>query len=249
MAELVYRPVIRTALAVFGALDLRFNLEGIEHIPADGAAVLAANHVSYLDFTFVGFAAHRRGRLVRFLAKKSVFDSRISGPLMRGMHHIPVDRSAGVAAYRLAVEALGAGELVGIFPEATISRSFVPREFRRGAARLAIESGTPLLPVVIWGGQRIWTSGHRPRFVRHVPVTIRVGAPLGCAAGDDPKAVTDRLRQDMLGMVEQVQRDYPERPAAGEEWWLPAHLGGSAPSPIESAAAEVAAINGRRNPA
>src|SRR4051794_16852063 len=109
MREWVYPPVIRTALGVFRALDLRFDLRGLDNVPTGGGAVLAANHVSYLDFMFVGLPAYRRGRLVRFMAKESVFRHPVSGPLMRGMHHIPVDRAAGAAAFRHAQEALRAG--------------------------------------------------------------------------------------------------------------------------------------------
>src|SRR3954464_7747255 len=104
--EIVYPPVIGIAKTMFRALDLKIQVEGAEHIPATGGAVLASNHVSYLDFIFCGFGAVPAKRLVRFMAKKSVFDHRISGPLMRGMRHIPVDRDAGAAAFHAAETAL-----------------------------------------------------------------------------------------------------------------------------------------------
>src|SRR6202000_1828401 len=97
---------------------------------------------------------------------------------MRGMHHIPVDRAAGAGAFRAAVTALQQGELIGVFPEQTISSSFELRPIKSGAARLALEAGVPLLPVVVWGGQRVWTARRRPVWRRHVPVTLSVGAPL-----------------------------------------------------------------------
>src|SRR3954470_15766993 len=121
--ERTYRGVIRTALGLFRLLDFRIDLTGAHHIPATGGAVVASNHVSYFDFMLVGYAAHPH-RLVRFMAKKAVFDHRVSGPLMRAMHHIPVDRGAGASAYSTAVRALRDGELVGVFPEATISQAF-----------------------------------------------------------------------------------------------------------------------------
>src|SRR4051794_18475661 len=121
--DYVYPPVIKTVLMLFRVLGFRFEMRGVDNIPAAGGAVLASNHVSYFDFMFVGLTGYRRSkRLVRFMAKEAVFRHRISGPLMRGMHHIPVDRAAGAAAYRHAVEALRSGELVGVFPESTISR-------------------------------------------------------------------------------------------------------------------------------
>ena len=100
MSDYVYPPVIAAAKAMFRVLDLRLSVDGAEHIPTSGGAVIACNHVGYLDFIFCGWGAQPARRLVRFMAKKSVFDHRLSGPLMRGMHHIPVDRDAGLASYR-----------------------------------------------------------------------------------------------------------------------------------------------------
>jgi 1-acyl-sn-glycerol-3-phosphate acyltransferase len=237
----------RNALTLFRALDFRFDVTGLEFLPADGGAVLAANHVSYFDFMFVGFPAHLRGRrLVRFLAKKSVFDHPLSGPLMRGMRHIPVDRAVGAGAYRRAVDALQRGELVGVFPEQTISRSFLPRPMKSGAARMALEAGAPLLPVVTWGGQRVWTVGRRPRLRRHVPVQIRVGAPVVPDSGEDATTLTERLARTLREMVDGAVRTYPQRPDVDDDWWWPASAGGSAPTPEEAAAADLAAITGRR---
>ena len=89
MAELVYRPVVGFAQALFKAWDLKIDCKGSENIPRSGGAVLVSNHISYLDFVFNGLAALPQKRLVRFMAKESVFRHRISGPLMRGMKHIP----------------------------------------------------------------------------------------------------------------------------------------------------------------
>ncbi|MGW5263563.1 lysophospholipid acyltransferase family protein [Microbispora sp. NPDC004025] len=240
MAEIVYPPVLRTALTAFKLLDLRFHLEGTERIPRSGGAVLVSNHVSYLDFIFAGFAAHPAGRLVRFMAKKEVFDHPVSGPLMRGMHHIPVDRSAGAGAYDAAVRALKDGEIVGNFAEATISRSFTIKEIKNGPIRMAAEAGVPVIPVALWGGQRLWTKG-RPRKLlqRHVPITILVGEPMRPMPGDDIAALTDDLRRRMSDLLDEAQRTYPDQPRG--VWWQPAHLGGTAPTPEEAAALDAAA--------
>ena len=245
MAERVYRPVIAVAHGLFRALDLQFTIRGLEHVPAGGAAVLAPNHVSYLDFMFVGEVGVRGGRLVRFLAKESVFRHPVGGPLMRGMHHIPVDRAAGAGAFRAAIDALGRGEVLGIFPEQTISRSFVPRPMKRGAARLSLEAGVPLLPVVTWGGQRVWTVGRRPRPTRHVPVTLTVGPPLPPRAGDDPATLTARLAETLRAMVQTAVADYPPPGHPAGTWWWPAHAGGAAPTPEQAAEAEAHSIHGR----
>jgi 1-acyl-sn-glycerol-3-phosphate acyltransferase len=233
MRDLVYPPVIAFMKGAFRALDLRITLQGAEHIPSTGGAVLASNHVSYLDFIFCGFAAQPAKRLVRFMAKQEVFAHKVSGPLMRGMHHIPVDRDAGLASYKAALAALKAGEVVGVFPEATISTSFVPKEFKNGAVRMAAAAGVPLVPMALWGTQRMWTKGRKRTLTkRHLPVTLLVGEPLLPGRRDDHVAVNAELRARITDLVDKLQREYPDKPAGADDtWWLPAHLGGSAPGP------------------
>jgi 1-acyl-sn-glycerol-3-phosphate acyltransferase len=237
MADFVYPPVIAAARAMFRVLDNRIRVEGAEHIPRTGGAVIACNHVSYLDFIFCGLGARPAKRLTRFMAKQEIFDNRIAGPLMRGMHHIPVDRSAGVASYRAALEKLKNGEVVGVFPEATISRSFTVKEIKSGAVRMAAAADVPVVPMALWGTQRLWTKG-RPKDLtrRHVPISIVIGEPMRPVKGDDWDVVTKELRDRMSALVDRAQADYPDQPASDEErWWLPAHLGGTAPTPEEAA--------------
>ena len=113
------------------------------------------------------------------MAKQEVFDSKITGPIMRACRHIPVDRDSGAASYEVAVERLKAGELVGVYPEATISRSFEIKEFKSGAARMAIAAGVPIIPHIVWGAQRIWTKGHPKKMFRpKVPIVVVVGEPI-----------------------------------------------------------------------
>lgn len=236
--ELVYPPVIAACRTLFRVLDLKLDLRGTEHIPATGGAVLACTHVSYLDFIFCGLAALPAKRRTRFMAKQQVFANRITGPLMRGMHHIPVDRSAGQASYREAVAALRAGEVVGVFPEATISRSFTVKPIKTGAVRMAAEASVPIIPVTVWGSQRLWTKG-RPRHLtrRHTPILIRAGEPFQPSPQDDLEVLTADLRTRMSTLLDAAQHDYPETPGPGEDpFWLPAHLGGTAPTPEAAAA-------------
>ncbi|MFC7643313.1 lysophospholipid acyltransferase family protein [Streptosporangium lutulentum] len=177
--------------------------------------MLVSNHISYLDFIFAGLTALPAKRLVRFMAKKEVFDHRISGPLMRGMHHIPVDRAAGAAAFGAALKSLRDGEVVGVFAEATISRSFTIKEIKNGAVRMAVGAKVPMIPMALWGTQRLWTKGHPKRlFQRHVPITIQVGEPMYPKRGDDYDAVSADLRERMATMLDQAQRSYPEIPRA-----------------------------------
>ncbi|MFH9979339.1 lysophospholipid acyltransferase family protein [Streptomyces sp. NPDC017179] len=233
MAELVYRPVIGLARTMFKAWDLKIDCQGSENIPSTGGAVLVSNHISYLDFVFNGLAALPQKRLVRFMAKESVFRHRISGPLMRGMKHIPVDRANGEAAYAHALDSLRSGEVVGVFPEATISQSFTLKAFKSGAVRLAQEAGVPLVPMAVWGTQRLWTKGHPRNFKRsHIPVTIRVGEAMEASRELYAGALTRRLRERVQELLEAAQRAYPVRPrSADDTWWMPAHLGGTAPTP------------------
>lgn len=238
MAELVYPPVITFARGLFALQGLRFTLRGTENVPATGGAVMAINHVGYLDFAYAGLAARPAGRLVRFMAKQEVFVHKVSGPLMRGMHHIPVDREAGAGSYRHAVEALRDGEIVGVFPEATISRSFELKDFKAGAARMAAEAGVPVLPTVIWGSQRVWTKAHPKRLGRtKVAISITVGAPLDVDAADDPVTVTAQLRARMERLLHEAQETYVDGPThRSDAWWQPARLGGTAPTPEEALA-------------
>lgn len=231
MAELVYPPVIGLARTMFAVQGLRLDLGGTEHVPRTGGAVLVSNHISYLDFVFAGFTARPARRLVRFMAKESVFRHRVSGPLMRAMKHIPVDRAEGTEAYQHALRALRTGEIIGVFPEATISESFTLKSFKSGAARLAMEAEVPLLPVALWGTQRLWTKGHPRNLGRSkLPVVMRVGESIHPQKGERAGALTRRVKIRMQELLEEAQRVYTGRPnGPTDTWWLPAHLGGTAP--------------------
>ncbi|MFB9929266.1 lysophospholipid acyltransferase family protein [Amycolatopsis halotolerans] len=238
MADFVYPPVLVAARLMFRLLDNRLRVTGAEHVPARGGAVLACTHVSYLDFIYCGLGARPAKRLVRFMAKQEIFSNPVAGPLMRGMHHIPVDRAAGQASYDEAVARLRAGEVVGVFPEATISRSFTVKDIKTGAVRMAAEAGVPVIPMALWGTQRLWTKG-RPKDLthRHVPISVVIGEPMSPGPDDSCEALTADLRARMSELLEKAQAEYPEAPESdAERWWMPAHLGGSAPTPEEAAA-------------
>ncbi|MCY7365559.1 MAG: 1-acyl-sn-glycerol-3-phosphate acyltransferase [Frankiaceae bacterium] len=247
MAEPTYTPVIALARAAFRGLGLTFTISGDEHVPRTGGAVMAINHVGYLDFTFAGLAARPAGRLVRFMAKKEVFDHKVSGPLMRGMKHIPVDRhGAANASYQLAVDAVRDGEIVGVFPEATISLSFELKEFKTGAARMAMEAGAPILPCVVWGSQRVFTKGRPKDLTRGTPIRIVIGAPFTPAPGSAPVAVTADLKARMQLLLDEARATYPGGPRTPEDtWWIPARMGGTAPT-LEQASARQADADAAR---
>jgi 1-acyl-sn-glycerol-3-phosphate acyltransferase len=242
-----YRFVIRLALIVFRLLGFRFDVRGAEHLPAGGGAIICSNHVSFFDFTFLGLAALPRHRLVRFMAKASVFRHRFAGPFMRAMQHIPVERTAGAAAFEAAVRALKDGQVVGVFPEATISRSFTVKELKAGAARMAIDAGVPVVPAAVWGGQRIATKGHPVELRRGVAVTVVLGEPLVPEPGEKVQQLLRRTRAAMEALLDEAQRSYPDQPAGPDDrWWLPAHLGGTAPTPDEVNAQDAVDAAGRR---
>ncbi len=244
--EPLYSSVVAFAGGVFALQRLRFTIVGAQNVPRTGGAVLAVNHISYFDFAYAGWAARESGRHVRFLAKEAVFRHRVSGPLMRGMHHIPVDREAGAASYDAAVAALRAGEVVGVFPEATTSRSFELKDFKLGVARMAAEAGVPVVPLVVWGSQRVWSKGLPRRLgPSRTPVTIIVGEPVHVAPDDDPVLVTRRYRQQMAEQLAAAQRDY--EPLTGDDLrYLPARLGGTAPTLEEAGRLEEVDASRRR---
>jgi 1-acyl-sn-glycerol-3-phosphate acyltransferase len=233
--DLTYPPIIATAKVGFKILGLRFQMYGTEHVPRTGGALLALNHVSYVDFVLGGLAAQPSKRLVRFMAKREIFDHRLAGPLMRSLHHISVDRADGLASYDEGVRYLRDGEIVGIFPEATISRSFELKEFKTGATRMAAAAGVPVIPAILWGTQRLKTKGHPQDFSRGKTIAISVGEPLH-PTGTDPVGETAELKAAMAALLDRTIRDYPADEQPPGSWWLPASYGGSAPTYEEAAA-------------
>ncbi len=243
--EPLYWSVIGLARTLFAAQGLRFTVTGAENFPRTGGAVVTVNHTGYLDFTYAGLAALRARRLLRFMAKESVFHHPVTGPLMRGMHHIPVDRAAGAAAFDEALRALRRGEVVAVYPEATISRSFELKEFKTGAARLAAQAQVPVVPIVMWGAQRVWTKDHPKRLGRtNLPIFIDVGRPLRVGPDEDTELATERVRAAMAASLEQLWAAYP--PMEGDELlFQPARLGGRAPTPEQAAELDRAELAAR----
>lgn len=242
--DLTYPVIVAAAKTWFKVSAMDIHMTGTEHIPTEGGALVAVNHVSYVDYLMGGYPGAQRGRYIRFMAKKEIFDSPLGGPFMRSFGHLEVDREAGAASMRTAVDALRKGELVGIFPEATISQSFLIKELKTGAVRIAADAGVPLIPLVVWGTQRILAKGRKIDLSRHHRIDIEVGEPMH-PTGADPAAETAELKRRMEEMLERCILASPpeERPAGA--WWLPQQYGGSAPT-IEEAAAQYAEERRRR---
>lgn len=235
MVDISYPIVIAAAKTWFKLGDIKVEIVGGEHIPEQGGALLAINHLSYVDYLMAGYPGVKRGRLTRFIAKREVFDHPVGGPVMRSFHHIAIDRSAGGEGMRVAADKLREGELVGIFPEATISRSFLIKDLKTGAVRIAADAGVPLIPVVLFGTQRIMTKGRPRDLSRHKTISIEVGEPMR-PTGEDPVAETAHLKARMETMLDRIITGYPadERPPGA--WWVPQAYGGSAPTLEEAEA-------------
>ena len=239
LRDRTYPLVVMAAKTGFRLLGNRITLTGAQHVPRAGGALLAFNHVSYVDFVYGGLAAQPSRRLVRFMAKRELFDHRWTGPLMRSMHHVEVDRGDGVASFRAAIELLRAGEVVGIFPEATISRAMELKELKTGAVRIAAEADVPLVPVALWGTQRMLTKDHPRDFSRGTPVRIAVGPPLR-PSGLEPVAETASLKEALGAQVELAMSSYADAHLHPGAWWVPARRGGTAPTLSEAAALDAA---------
>lgn len=230
----IYRFAAWVAFTSFRLQALRFDMQGLEHVPRTGGAVIAANHTSFADMFAVGRGPYLGyGRPVRILAKASLWDIPVFGRVMRAAAHIPVDRGAGTHAWDAAVDALQWGELVLVLPEQTISPSFELLPFKTGAVRMAAAAGVPLIPAVSWGTHRMHTVGQRARFCWRLPVTVRYAPPLRLAPDVDPTAASADLRAQMQVMLDEVVLGYPDGTPAGA-WWVPARFGGSAPTPAEA---------------
>jgi putative phosphoserine phosphatase/1-acylglycerol-3-phosphate O-acyltransferase len=188
------RPLLHPLL-----FPVRLEVEGLEHLPREGPCIVAANHRSYLDGLVLAAIGSRRGRKLRFLGKREIFDAPVLGHLARAAGQIPVDRGTGsLRPLREALDALDRGEAVAILPQGTIPRgeAFFESRLRGrvGVARLALASGAPVVPVAVWGTERIWPRSARLPDLALLGETVhaRVGEPfhLKASAGEEEDPAT-----------------------------------------------------------
>ncbi|AFM19689.1 1-acyl-sn-glycerol-3-phosphate acyltransferase [Mycolicibacterium chubuense NBB4] len=227
--EPVFRSLEIAATTAVKATGTRLTFHGLEHIPTAGGGVVAINHTSYVDWLPAALALKHRKRRMRFMIKAEMNEVMFVRFLIKHTKTIPVDRKAGAGAFAAAVDSLRGGELVGVYPEATISRSFELKEFKSGAVRMASEAGVPILPLIVWGAQRLWTKDHPRALGGKVPITVSVGAPIAPEGSLDD--LDSRMRASMTHLLQDVQTRYPRPPGA---FWVPRRLGGSAPTPAEA---------------
>ncbi|ACP33982.1 lysophospholipid acyltransferase family protein [Corynebacterium aurimucosum] len=237
VTNFLYRQITHIGRGVTLAQGLKMRLSGEENIPDKGGAVIVCNHTGYMDFLFGAFLAYRKRRLVRYLAKASIFRTPVAGQLFQVMGHVPVDRIDGGASIVKGIELAKSGELVGVFAEGTISRSFEIRSMRNGAARIAHGAGVPIIPQVIFGSQRIWTKGQKKHLGRtKTPVLIKALEPY-YTTGDfdaDIAEVRRRMQEALEGLWADYEAEFGPMPAG--EYWVPARKGGGAPTLEESEA-------------
>lgn len=230
-----FRMVAWLAILCVRFVRWRVTTEGLHHVPRAGGAVVVWNHTGHVDFVTVAFEVFRRlHRQIRFLAKRELWASRWTRLIVVVVGAVPVDRGAGsgrARSFSAAVAGLRAGDLVGVAPEGTISETFELLPFRSGAARMAQDAQVPVVPCVSWGSHRLSTSGYgfSPRRSYRIPVVVRFGEPIHVAPGEDVHLATARIRAATKGLLHEVQEGYPGGTPAGA-WWVPARLGGGAPT-------------------
>jgi 1-acyl-sn-glycerol-3-phosphate acyltransferase len=188
--------------AVFGsAFRIRFG--GLRHIPSSGGALICTNHVSVLDPVFVALGGARRGRPVRFLGLSELFDSGVLGWALRGTRQIPLRRGTGDWDAIHSVSAVvRSGALAGMSPEGRVTDGVEELAGQKGAARIALDAGSPVIPSGIWGSNYRWPKeGLRRALPLRPPVVLVFGAPIP-VEGDprnprDVRALTERIMADI----------------------------------------------------
>jgi 1-acyl-sn-glycerol-3-phosphate acyltransferase len=211
-------------LALVPPFRLWFNwrLEGLERVPAEGPAIIAGNHLSYLDPFAHGVFVVKAGRRPRFLAKQELFDAPFVGTVLRGAHQISVQRGAGDRSpIDDATRAVEQGEVVVIYPEGTTTTTnedFSPGRGKTGAVRLSIATGIPILPVATWGGQFVWRKSGRQSLEFGRPIWVAAGKPFdpterleGEPDARALRASTDDLMAELGKLVIDLRDRYPAR--------------------------------------
>lgn len=198
----------------------RWNIEGIENIPRKGGALLAFNHISYLDPLATAYTVDKAKRVPRFLAKSELFQDKRIAWVLRGAKQIEVTRGTATAPMALdhAYAALNKGEIVVVFPEGTISEDpdLKPLPPKTGAARLALGSNAPLIPCAVWGTQNIWPKGYAKNWwPPRQDILVRVGEPMrvdgDVDSTDDWRRVSDELMAEIERLAASLRPAVPDR--------------------------------------
>lgn len=198
-----------------------WHFEGFEHVPSEGPALVACNHISYFDPLAHGYFLVKAGRRPRFLTKIELFRNPISGPVLRGARQIPVRRGSGEhAPVEFGAAALRAGELVVIYAESTVTTNedFSPMKGKTGIARLTLATGVPVIPLAVWGSAPVWQRGGRRNLKFGRPIWVKAGPPLDFSEyeyeSDQPEVlrkVTDEVMAQLSVLVDDLRARYPKR--------------------------------------
>ena len=198
-------------------LWFRLRHEGLDLIPPRGPAIVACNHVSYLDPLTNGEAIDLAGRRPRFLAKRDLFRIPVVGTVLRGAGQIPVDRgSRDASSLDDAVAALDAGEIVVIYPEGTVTtrEDGLPMAGKTGVARLSLRTGVPIVPMASWGSREVWQKSGRGSLRFGRPILTLVGPALTRAPDPDAgparwRELTDEVMEAITALVLTLRDRYP----------------------------------------
>ena len=213
-------PVIKAVGIPPLRLWFRWRFEGLDAIPRSGPALIACNHVSYIDPIINAYVVLRSGRTPRFLAKRELFEAPVLGWILRTTSQIPVHRGTRDRTPLDAAErALDAGEVVVVYPEGTVTsrEDHLPMRGKAGLARLALASGVPVLPMASWGSHPVWQKSGRGSLRRGRPLWVKVGAPVQVTqiAEQDPgndvlRRVTAGVMEALTELVVDLRSRYPE---------------------------------------
>jgi 1-acyl-sn-glycerol-3-phosphate acyltransferase len=194
---------------------------GMEHIPATGGVILVPNHASHFDPLTVAHFIYEAGRWPRFLAKASLFQVPVVGAFLRKVRQIPVERGSvdAVKSLDVLVDAIQQGGAVVIYPEGTTTKEpdLWPMRGKTGAARLALVTGAPVIPIGNWGAYRIFDSRTKKLRLGHrTPISVKAGPPVDLSkwAGVPPTRaaldqMTDAIMLDIRGLVADVRGEEP----------------------------------------
>lgn len=209
----------------------RRDWRGAEHLPADRGFIVCSNHLSYADpFTLAHFL-YDHGVLPRYLGKEAVFRIPVAGRILRGAGQIPVYRESGDAAqaFAAAVAAVRSGECVPLYPEGSLTRDpdLWPMRGKTGAARVALTTGCPVVPVAQWGPQDVLAPyGKAPHLFPPRSVVVQAGPPVDLARFADREldratlqAATEAILDAVTGMLEQLRGER----ARAKRWDPEAH--------------------------
>lgn len=197
--------VVRNVLKPWLGTWFKWTIEGLENVPESGPAILAFNHIAYLDPFAAAYVADLKGRRPRFLVKSELFQDKRIGWLLRAINQIEVKRGTREAPMALdhALAALRRGELIVIFPEGTITDDpdLNPTEPKSGAARLALESGVPIIPAAVWGTQNIWPKGYAKHWRPRQDLLVRIGEPMQTSGDPSDRRAWKELGAELMDRI------------------------------------------------